>query len=781
MLKDRNRWFPPLFLFLAAALFLLPGFFVAEGHALGTHDMRGLFYPWLELVRDSLAHGRVPFWDDALFAGYPFLANPQVAFFYPLTWLAILPPLHLGFTLYLLVHLWLAGWGMYLFVKDIGAGSNDQKEESHHSPFIIAPAFLAALTFMFSGFFAARIYAGHIGLLAVHVWVPWLLLATSWGVRKGGWPTAVVMGIPFGLAILAGHTTSLIYVGLIWGGWALFLIMPDLWARRWGQVGTAVRQVSIAGVVGLLLAGVQLLPLLQLTQAASRTAEANFAFASGFSFPPSHLITLLVPEFFGEPTRAGYWSVPTFEELAAYAGLLPLLILPLALRHATRHIYFFMGLGLFGILLALGSYGFLFEILYELFPPFRLARAPGRAMFLYLFSASVLLGLTLATVSTPQVTREKLGAGWWWWVAFTALSGLTALAATGAVFASVHPTDTSGRLWHQLGGWGLFTAVVLSGGLLLWYYIQPRAPRWLPLALGALIITDLWLFGAKLIVPENMAPDAFWFGARDIIGETDQRILPWGVSIFAQNGAAQVGLHSVFGYNALELGANTALASSVPDPRSTAYDILGAGYVVAQSPLDQFTEGEGGLQFIGEQNGGWVYARPQPLSLVRLVYQAEIIPDQATAISRVHQPDFDPATTAILDSDPACSLPSAGMGLGTAVVASQEAGAWRIQTSSDEPALLVLSETAYPGWQVWVNGERVDWQTAYTAVRAVCIPAGEALVEWRFRPWVFLWGGLLSLLGVVLLGTALTIIRRDVSPHPSSSATNCSTDSTTAA
>ena len=756
MTNRTQRFRPPFLLLIAAALFLLPGLFAAEGHALGSHDMRGLFYPWLEFVQSSLQHGRVPFWDNALFAGYPFLANPQVAFFYPLTWLAILLPLNLGFSLYLIVHLWLAGWGMYLFVNE-QLKMNKEQKGSHHSPFtihnsqfIIAPAFLAALTFMFSGFFAARIYAGHIGLLAVHVWVPWLLLATSWSVRKRSWPTAVVAGVPFGLAILAGHTTSLIYVGLIWGAWVLFLMAPHLWARQWGEVSTAVRQVAIAGVIGLLLASIQLLPLLQLTQAADRTTSADFAFASGFSFPPSHLITLLVPEFFGEPTRAGYWSVPTFEELAAYVGLLPLLILPLALRRATRSIWFFVGLGLVGILLALGSYGFLFEMIYTIFPPFRLARAPGRAMFLYVFSASALLGLVLGQRGEP------LRTDWWrWWVGITAVSGLTALVATGAVFASQHPTETSGRLWHQLGGWGVFTAVVIISGLLLWRWFQPRPPRWLPFALTLLIISDLWLFGFKLIVVEEMIPDAFWFGARNVIGETDQRVLPWGVSIFAQNGAAQAGLNSVFGYNALELGANTALASSVPDPRSTSYDILGASYVVAQSPLDQFTAGEGGLQFIGEQSGGWVYARPRPLALARLVYTAEIIPDPQTAIARVHQPDFDPATTAILSNDPTCPLPASGTGTGTAEIISQESGAWRIQTSSDETALLLLSETAYPGWEVRVNGEQMAWQTAYTAVRAVCLPAGQNLVEWAFRPWIFLWGGLLSLLGMALVGVAL--------------------------
>ncbi|MEZ4516945.1 MAG: hypothetical protein R3C44_08945 [Chloroflexota bacterium] len=41
---------------------------------------------------------------------------------------------------------------------------------------------------------------------------------------------------------------------------------------------------------------------------------------------------MLIPEFFGEPLQVGYWSVPTFEELTYYAGVLAVLGIILALR-----------------------------------------------------------------------------------------------------------------------------------------------------------------------------------------------------------------------------------------------------------------------------------------------------------------------------------------------------------------------------------------------------------------------------------------------------------------
>ena len=171
--------------------------------------------------------------------------------------------------------------------------------------------------------------------------------------------------------------------------------------------------------------------------------------------------------------------------------------------------------------------------------------------------------------------------------------------------------------------------------------------------------------------------------------------------------------------------------------------------MVATVPLDQFTEGEAGLTLLADTGQGLVYQRPNALPIARLVYEAEIIPKVDSAIFRVHQPDFSPAQTAVLPAEPACQL--GGMGSGTAEILAHTATSWRIRTESDTAALLVLSESAYPGWQVWVDGQAAEWQTAYGVIRAVCVPAGEHEITWEFSPRIFLWGGLFSLLGLIVL------------------------------
>src|SRR5678816_2724660 len=130
-----------------------------EGYALGGLDVRGLFFPWLTQAREAIFAGHLPLWDPNQFGGYPFLANPQVALFYPLTWLAIVLPVRIGISWYIMLHLWLAGIGMLLLLRSLNASW--------------LGAGLAALTYMFSGFMATRIFAGHIGVIATDTWLPW--------------------------------------------------------------------------------------------------------------------------------------------------------------------------------------------------------------------------------------------------------------------------------------------------------------------------------------------------------------------------------------------------------------------------------------------------------------------------------------------------------------------------------------------------------------------------------------------------------------------------------
>ncbi len=74
-----------------------------------------------------------------------------------------------------------------------------------------------------------------------------------------------------------------------------------------------------------------------------------------------------------------------------------------------------------------------------------------------------------------------------------------------------------------------------------------------------------------------------------------------------------------------------------------------------------------------------------------------------------------------------------------------------LKTNSDEPAVLVLCDQYYPGWQAFVDGEQNEIRVANCFFRAVYLPAGRHTVRFIYNPASFYMGLLLAGLAVLWL------------------------------
>jgi hypothetical protein len=61
-------------------------------------------------------------------------------------------------------------------------------------------------------------------------------------------------------------------------------------------------------------------------------------------------------------------------------------------------------------------------------------------------------------------------------------------------------------------------------------------------------------------------------------------------------------------------------------------------------------------------------------------------------------------------------------------------GEWRIETSGSAPALVVVTETRFPGWHARVDGKAVNLLPADGAFMGVVVPAGDHHVSLDYRP-----------------------------------------------
>ena len=89
-----------------------------------------------------------------------------------------------------------------------------------------------------------------------------------------------------------------------------------------------------------------------------------------------------------------------------------------------------------------------------------------------------------------------------------------------------------------------------------------------------------------------------------------------------------------------------------------------------------------------------------------------------------------------------------------------------LQVNARENSLLVLSDTYYPGWRAFVDGEETKIYRADYAFRAIPLNAGTHQVEFVYDPTSFKLGAGVTILGILgCIGMGWVARRRRRSNH----------------
>ncbi len=73
-----------------------------------------------------------------------------------------------------------------------------------------------------------------------------------------------------------------------------------------------------------------------------------------------------------------------------------------------------------------------------------------------------------------------------------------------------------------------------------------------------------------------------------------------------------------------------------------------------------------------------------------------------------------------------------------------------LEVISPEAGYLILADTFYPGWRVWVNGEEHEIRRVNGWMRAVSVPAGRTIVDFRYYPGSFFLGLAVAATGILV-------------------------------
>jgi hypothetical protein len=652
------------------------------GHYAIPWDFRYYHLSQAWFIAQSFARGELPLWDPYTYCGLPFYANLTAQLFYPPALAAILLS---NFT----------GGGHLLYWLELQMAAHVFLAGAftywllRRLTLRQAPAIVGATIYQLGAYTASQ--AEHLGAVDVAAWLPLAWLCVIALGERFRWRWLAGLACALAMSLLAGFpaATAVVFI-------SCFLLAAILALLRRASPLVLVSTV-IAAVWAILLAAIQVFPTLQLSRLSVAQYRSRYLNTGG-GMPLQALVSLVLPNHYGTFQFDGAtWKYPwqvTF--LYTYCGIPALVFVVLAVVYRrNRHT---AGIALLTLCAALWMLGDSTPI--------------GKTVFVWL----------------PNAVKGSLYAEF----------ALCAFCLGMALLA----------------GFGADVLLVV---------LNERRP-WLQALAVALVAADLIAVSSGRpfnTVDEQIDPGIgydHYASVRQIPAEirrlANQNVPPWRVD--AMGGYPDMVTHGpLFEFPSANGNDPFALVRlmqvrlsfcqgvlwgryyEIADPDSPVLKLMNVRYVIASHVLRK----PRALTQVLDLPGTHIYENPGVLPRFFLVSRVRRAASMDEALAMLRSPDFAVGAEAVVEgAAPGVSLTGAPPA-GSVRVLEYGAQQFTLETDAPAPAFLVTSETAYPGWHAWVDGQtgqaRAPLMTN-AAFRGLPVPAGKHVVKMRFDPEI-LW------------------------------------------
>ncbi len=548
------------------------------------------------------------------------------------------------------------------------------------------PAIFAAVAFGFGGFMVT--WTELPTLMNSAAWLPGGLLGVALIFSRNRWG-APVLALALGMSILAGHPSIGVYVWLATGAYALARIVWEAANHRPARIG----QLAGAVAIGLAIASAQLLPTLELARNSTRGSEKPSVetferFIAPRALQPGQLITLLRPDALGNPAHGDHQLTRVGLPYSEYCGFTGIATLALALVgigvSRARHFAFFIVLAVAALNVAMG--GPLARLMYFHVPGLGGASGFARFLCVYTFAIAMAGGLGLGAICERLRRHDEI-----------CLDDLA--DEDGAALGDEGDEHERGDCpWNMSAATGLCVValLVLVFELLPWGHgFLPRTRR-------------------ENVYPVTETTSRLGAGTSRVLAVTPRET--WGFTktppaVLPPNSATVYGYDSVGGYDSLF-------------PRSYR-EFVNAVEGAEPAPLAN------GNMLLPSWQRNWRLASVSSI----VVSGGDIsLGDEATC----------PRAFVVRDAE-------ADAHQGRAVKSYSRPGPMTIEVQVGEdsaPGLLVVTETLYPGWRVYVDGVRRTLEPVAGTFCGLTLQPGDDQVRLVFVPATVQVGLFVALLGM---------------------------------
>ncbi len=686
-------------------------------------DLVTSFYPFRAIASRSIREGTLPLWNPYFQAGAPFQADSQSSLFYPLNFFYYVLPLPIAWTVCLVVRMFLAGVFTTLFVRSIGGTR--------------AGAVFSGITFASCGFITA--WQGQ-PLGDAAIWLPLIGYAVHRLHTDHSKVSVSLVAFSLAMPVLAGHPETAAHLTLAGASVALAWCVVSVPHRGRYSSAAFLLSFALAGILALGLASIQVIPTLEWLRQMDEALQLNWP-----GLPWRQALAWVSRDVIRGPNSAGVW-IP---EGAAYVGMIGLLAASLAPFHKARR--FVALLTAMTVLSAGIAYGI--EPLRWLVShiPVIAGLKNSRMILIASFGMAALGGLGISALEneTAFPSRRRLMALFFLGIAFV------------FTFLLVYRLQAVTQFKVE------FTRRPSFSRALLVLSLVPIV--WRLHAFDLVTFSYGYMGFAK---PDEIFPPAPAF---DFLAKQNDpmrfRIAQIGLA-YSANANIMYQSSSADGYEvcatlprvfALDFTENRwdgiqFIPERVLNSRDRRLDMLNLKYFILNPNAPEFKQFTLAERFRLVFNNGYVAIFENKSVLPRAfavpASGVEVIQGRKDQLEGLRNRSFDPERSVILSAPlrlaGTSGEPASPLFKSQVELTNGQMNELAFHAQASEPAVLVLSQTYYPGWKATVDGQEVPVFPANLALTGIPLPAGVHNVRFVFQPLSFKVGAALTLVSVMI-------------------------------
>ncbi len=700
----------------------------------GVSDLWQFNVPVKLLMSQAIDGGFIPWWTSAIGTGFPILAESQMGFFngFSLVLYSLFPHL-VAFNLQFVMIYFFSFVGMYFFLRHIRVS--------------YGAAFLGAIIFTFSGFYITHI--SHQNMILTASYIPWIFLLVDKFFSTKRMFYALIGILFMSQQIFAGYAQ----IAFITWIFVTLYVVYDAWFERTDKVKSALLRIIAMGVLvggALALSAIQVIPTSELINRTARKSGLSPVENIQYSYPIKHFKTMLDPFALGSPKDGTYphynkVNGSIFWENTGYIGLIPLLLAGIALLtiRKNRKTVVISLLLISAALLMTGKYSPFYFI--HTLPPFNKFRVPSRYIIMFIFSLCTLAAIGL-DVLLDRIKNYKRGenqtAGALIGIALVTLSianvfmvwhGYHLVGKASEWFSDpqtaqyIKKTNTQGRIYSVLGSYS-WTDYFLKNG---WgeqnNYVYFR--NWLSPNYNILAGIDQYdAYVGKVLTNRQQAYNTLISAG---ITEPSANILH-----VATASARLMGLAAV---------------QHIVAPEEIRNDNIHKKFTTTNNPRN-----------LAPYN---VYENEYFTPRAHVVYNYTVAKTVESIQQTLVSESFDMRNSAVLEKEIAVDFNKAcsnnrTLCTGKVEIAEDSDMSVRLATSTTQNGLLVLADSYYPGWEAYIDGNKVEILAANLNQRAILLPAGTHTVHFKYIPTKMKFAATVSVIGYAIIVPLLVFAKR---------------------